>query len=201
MPAQSAARRRALAAAAMSALLVSAAPLVAAAAPNSAPSISRSHSISTVATVKAVDVATRHVTITDAQGETTTVKAAPEFARLKDLKAGDKIKATYTVETDITLTPLGGTAPKDKAAAVVAHTVSGGPPGAVVAGHLTVTGAVLAIDTAKHTLKVVNPKGGEVHTIEVTEASGRAAMAKLKVGDKITAEVTESLLLTAIPAA
>ena len=42
--------------------------------------------------------------------------------------------------------------------------------------------------------------GGEVHTVEITRADGRKAMSRLKVGDKITAYVTESLLVAVSPA-
>ena len=47
---------------------------------------------------------------------------------------------------------------------------------------------------------MVSPEGGEVHTFAVSSAEGRRLMGQLKPGDKITAYVTESLMIAATPA-
>src|SRR5688572_10014205 len=47
------------------------------------------------ATVEAVDVATRRVTIRNPDGELRTVVAGPQVARLAEVKAGDTIRAIY----------------------------------------------------------------------------------------------------------
>ena len=60
---------------------------------------------------------------------------------------------------------------------------------------MTINIAVLGIDMQAHTLRVVSPQGGEVHTFAVTSPEGRRLMAQLKPGDKITAYVTESMLI------
>ncbi len=190
------AARRAFAAVAAIAFAAASASM---AAPKSQPVVSRSHSETSVVTVKAVDVATRHLTVANAAGETQTVKVPADFKRLDALKPGDRIKATYTFDTDIALDVKGAATPEDKAGVVGARAVSGAPA-AAVAGHVTVTGAILAIDMKRHMLKVVSPRGGEVHWIEVTHADGRKAMERLKVGDKITASITESLLVEVEPA-
>jgi len=197
MPKSLALARLASAGTGLAAMLL-AGPLTAAPKPTTL--VNRSHSATSVVTVKSVDVATRHLTIANAAGETQTVKVPAEYKRLADLKAGDKIKATYTVETVITLAAPGASPPKDEAGAVGVRTVSGGPPGAGAAAHVTFTGAVVSIDRQRNMLKVVSPKGGEVHEVEVIHDDGKAALAKLKVGDKITASVTEALLLKVDPA-
>jgi hypothetical protein len=170
-----------------------------AAAPKPKPLVSRSSTQTSEVTVKAVDVATRHLTIANAKGETQTVKVPAEYKRLDALKPGDKIKATYAVETDIAIAAPGQPLPEDVGGVVGSRTVSGGPPKAGAVSHITVTGAVLAIDMQRHMLKLVSPKGGEVHEIEVTHEDGQKAMSKLKVGDKITVSVTEALLLKVVP--
>jgi hypothetical protein len=162
------------------------------------PLVSRSKSETSLVTVRSVDLATRHMVIANSKGETVSVKVPPEIKRLEAIKPGDKIRASYTAEVVISLA-TGNALPLDRASADSVRTVSGGPPSAGMATHVTVTGAVLAIDMAKHTIKLVSPKGGEVHTVEVATAEGRKAMSKLKVGDKITASVTESLLVGVQP--
>ena len=69
----------------------------------------------------------------------------------------------------------------------------------MVANKVVVTGTVLAIDAANHTLKLASPEGGAVHTVTVKTTEGRKAMAQMRVGDTITAYLTESLLLTVKP--
>jgi len=193
----SAAYARLVSAATGVAAMLLAGPL--AAAPKAAPLVSRSQSETSVVTVRAVDPVARRLTIANDQGETQTLAVPPQYKRLDAVKPGDRIKATYAVETLIALAAPGSKTPEDKAATVGARAVTG-RPAAAAAGHVTVTGAILAIDMKRHMLKIVSPQGGEVHWVEVTHEDGRRAMAKLKVGDRITASVTAALLLEVQPA-
>jgi hypothetical protein len=197
MSSQSVAYARLLSAATGVAALLLAGPM--AAAPKPEPLIDRSHSETSVVTVKAVDATARKLTIANDKGETQTLDVPSEYKRLAAVKPGDRIKATYKVETLVSLVAPGAKTPKDEAATVGARAVTG-TPAAAAAGHVTVTGAVLAIDMKRHMLKIVSPQGGEVHWVEVTHEDGRKAMEKLKVGDKITASVTAALLLEVQPA-
>ncbi len=54
---------------------------------------------------------------------------------------------------------------------------------------------MLDIDPTAAKLKVVSPKGGEVHDLDVVTPEGKQLMAKLKVGDKVTAYITEALVI------
>ena len=156
--------------------------------------------MSDTVTVKAIDKPTRHLTLTNGKGETYTLKAPAEFRRFDSLKAGDKIHVTYKAGVEIVLSEPGGVLPKDATGAIALRTRADDTPGAVGATYITVTGAILAIDMAAHTIKIVNPQGGEVHQVAITREDGRKAMSRLKVGDKITAYITESLLLKLSPA-
>ena len=131
-----------------------------------------SQTVTAKVTVKSVDLATRHLTVVGAGGETFTMKVPASVQNLPQVKAGDTITATYT-----------------------ARAAKGEVPAAVVANHVVVTGAVVGIDMEAHTLQLVDPQGGQVHTVKVTDPQRQAAMAKLKVGDTITVYVTESLLV------
>jgi hypothetical protein len=186
------------AAAAMLVVLALAAPAAAFAASTTAEHSSQS--VTTTATVTYIDPATRRIVVRGASGDLVSVKAPPEVRNFSQIKVGDKVKATYTVETEIVISSPNTPLPADTEATVAARAAKGELPAAVVANHVIVTGAVLAIDMANHTLKIVSPQGGEVHTITVKRADRQKAMAKLKVGDKITAYVTESMLLSVHPA-
>ncbi len=196
------ATRRLSAVAALTALAAASLSLAppAAFAKDAPPALVRSEEISDTVTVKAIDKATRHLTLTNGSGETTTIKAPPELTRFDSLKVGDRIKIAYKAEVELVLSAPNAPLPADAAGIVSARARDVSKPGGVAATYMTVTGAVVAIDMAKHTLSIVSPRGGEVHKVSITREDGRAAMAKLKVGDKITAYVTESLLVSVAPA-
>jgi hypothetical protein len=181
----------------LAALGLAAAGLPAQAQPKAA--ISSSESATAKVTVKSIDRATRQVVVTGETGETFSIKAPPEARNFDNLKPGDTVAVTYTVSTEYVLSAPNTALPADAAAIVEARTAKGERPGGLVANTIVVTGAVLAIDVANHTLKLVSPEGGAVHTVAVKTPEGRRAMAQIKVGDTITAHVTESLLLTVKP--
>lgn len=151
-------------------------------------------------TIASVDPATRHVVVTNANGERLTLKAPPQMRNFDQLQVGQKITATYAVQTEFALSPPNGQLPPDTETTLAARSAKGELPGLVAANHIVVTGAIVGIDQAGHTLKVVSPQGGEVYTIAVQTAAGRAALGKLKVGDKVTAYITEGLMIAAKPA-
>jgi hypothetical protein len=79
---------------------------------------------------------------------------------------------------------------------IAARAAKGQTPGGAIASRTVVTGAVLAVDPARHTLKIVDKDGGQVHLINVANPDNQAQLAYVKVGDYITAYVTESVLVT-----
>jgi hypothetical protein len=163
-------------------------------------SVSRAEAVTALVTIKSVDHATRHLVVTGPSGEEVAIKVPPDIRNFDQLKPGDKINATYTIEVEIALSPPNAPLSKDSITRVETRSTKGAMPGGSVANHIIVTGAVVGIDNVHHTLKLVSPQGGEVHTVLVTDPEGLKAMAHLKVGDKITAYVTESLLIATHPA-
>ena len=159
-----------------------------------------SRSATKTVTVKSVDAATRHVTVTDASGDTYTLKAPAAVRNFSQIKPGDKIKATYTIETEYVLSSPNSSLPANSETTIAARAAKGELPAGVVANHTVVTGNVLGIDMAAHTIKIVNKNGGQVHTIYVRNAERQKILPQVKVGDTITAYVTEALLLTVNPA-
>jgi hypothetical protein len=160
-------------------------------------SLTRVQKVTGHATIVAIDPATRHLTLKTEAGETDTLKAPDGMRSFDSLKVGDKITATYVRETEIVLSEPNKPPPKDAQAVVAARSAKGEMPAGVVANHIVVTGAVVGKDEAAHTLKIVSPQGGEVHNVAVSDPDGRKMLKKVKVGDKITAYVTEGLLLSA----
>ena len=161
--------------------------------------VSRTETVTGKVTIKSIDQANRHMVVTNSAGEDTAMKVPPEVRNLDKLKAGDTIEATYTLEAEFVLSPPNTKLPPDTDTLIAARAAKGELPAGAVANHIVVTGAVVGIDKAKRTLKIVSPQGGQVHTVKVTSAGGIEALDKVKVGDTITAYLTESLLLVANP--
>jgi hypothetical protein len=88
-------------------------------------------------------------------------------------------------------------APADEMTKVVARPEQG--LGGVGVRQTRISGLVTGVDQAAHTLEVVNPSGGEEHTIFVTDPARIAAMKSVKVGDTITAIVSEALAVSIEP--
>jgi hypothetical protein len=63
-----------------------------------------------------------------------------------------------------------------------------------------ITGLVVGIDLGAHSVDVVNPQGGQVYNVHVTDPDRQARLPMLKVGDKITAVVSEALAVSIQPA-
>ncbi len=161
-----------------------------------ASSVGSSVQASTSVTVTAVDAVGRHLTVKGPDGKPFTLKVGPEVKGFSAVKPGDKIAATYYRETAYAVSEPGKPLPQDTETILAARAAKGQAPAAIVANHIVVTGAVLEIDPQAAKLKVVSPKGGEVHDVDVVTPEGRQLMAKLKVGDKVTAYVTEALLIS-----
>jgi len=172
------------------ALLVAAPPSLA------APDLKGAGEITETVTVVSFDAATRHLVVKRPSGEAETIKVPAEARNAHNLKPGDRIKATYRLEAAFTISPRTAATPKDTQLLQGGRSGKGQLPGGHLSNHLVVTGAVLAVDQAAHTVKLVNPTGGEVHTIYVPSAEGRALLHKLKPGDKVTVELSESLLIS-----
>jgi hypothetical protein len=160
-------------------------------------SVSDVQRVSEKVTVVSTDLATRRLVVRKASGETSTLKVPAEVRNLDQLKAGDTISATYTLEAEFALSPPNKPLPEDTQTVITARASRGELPAAVVANHIVVTGAVLGVDLQDHTVRVVSPQGGEVHTFAVTSPEGRKLISQLKPGDKVTAYVTESMLIAA----
>jgi hypothetical protein len=158
--------------------------------------ITQSDKITESVTVQSVDAATRHIVIRRPSGETASIKVPDEVKNFDQIKPGDAITATYSREVEVKLLRGDAATPKNSAVLLTARAEPGSMPGAVAASRIVVTGAVLAIDKAKHRVKLVNPKGGEVHEVTVVNPQAIKLLDELKVGDKVTAEVNEALLLS-----
>ncbi len=111
------------------------------------------------AVVSAIDHAKRTFTLQDAQGHRRTLQAVPEMINFPQLKVGDKVKATVTVERVVYLQEPQAMASPDGGAALLATAPAGSKPGMLMADTVEVTAQVVAIDTTQHTATLVFADG------------------------------------------
>ena len=63
-----------------------------------------------------------------------------------------------------------------------------------------VTGLVVGVNPMAHTISLVDPAGGEIRTIAVKDPQYQQMMSSIKVGDTITAYITEAVVAAVEPA-
>ena len=152
------------------------------------------------ATVKAVDMKTRTVTLVGPQGETKTMKVGPQVQNLAQVKPGDTVVARFYDSVAYVLSPPGTKVPEDTLAAAAARAAPGQMPAGGVAERIVVTGLVVGVNPVTHTISLVNPEGGEIRTIAVKDPQYQQMMSSIKVGDTITAYITEAVVAAVEPA-
>jgi hypothetical protein len=163
--------------------------------------VPESEAVSVQAKITAIDTSNRWVTLASSTGKLTTVIAGPSV-RLEMLKVGDKVNARYYRSVAFMVTPpTGGSdvpVSDDQMTQLTAQPAQA--PGGVGLRLTKVSGTVVGVDMASHSIDVVNPSGGGVYTIDVTDPSRIPMLSSLKIGDTITAVISQALAVSIEPA-
>jgi hypothetical protein len=142
---------------------------------------------SVTATVEAVDLAKRMLTVKGPDGKVVSFRVSDAVKRLPEVKVGDKITATYTETVSFKVLAAGAPAAAAGGAAVAAGT--GAKPSGTAMAATTVTVVITAIDKAAESVTIKSPDG-KSHTIKVQEPKN---LELVKVGDSIQVTYTEAL--------
>ena len=155
------------------------------------PSIKKENVATVKATVQAIDLATRVVTLKGPKGNVFDLKVGEEAKNLPQLKVGDEVVAQYyesiAVEVKKPGEPGGVTA-----SGALATAEPGAKPGGVVANQVTVTTTVEAIDPKKTHVTLKGPEGNSVKVI-VRDPKN---LKNVKVGDQVVITYTEALAIS-----
>jgi hypothetical protein len=155
---------------------------------------SRSHKVT--ATVKALDVANREITLEGAKGKPETFQVGPDVRNLDQVHVGDKVVVTY-VQGLMMQMQAPGEAPVEPTAAVTAGRAEPGEkPAAAIAAGVQATVTITAIDTKNRMVVFEGPRGN----LYQVKAGPEVHLEKAKVGDKLVATYTEALAITVEPA-
>ena len=154
------------------------------------------------ATVKAVDMKTRTVTLVGPQGETKTLKVGDQVQNLAQVKPGDTVVARFYDSVAYVVAPAGTKLPENAMAMAEAQAAPGELPAGGVGAKIIVTGLVVGVNPVAHTISLVNPPpaGGEIRTLTVKNPQYQQMLPQIKVGDTITAVISEALVVAVEPA-
>jgi len=156
--------------------------------------------ISLRATVKAVDQKLRKVTLVGPQGNTMRLKVGDEVRNLAQVKPGHQVIVQYHASIAYVLAPQGTKLPNDSLTMAGVRAAPGQMPAGAVGAKVVVTSTVVGVDPLTHTLQLVDPSGGLIRSVDVVTPEGQQNMKLIKVGDTITAVISEAVAIAVEPA-
>jgi hypothetical protein len=145
------------------------------------------------ATVEAIEAESRTITLKKADGTFVETVAGPEVKRFAEIRIGDKVTAKYYETIVIRMKPNS----EPGVDTTVKTTTPSGQvrPGGTSAKQHTVTAVITAIDMNVPSITFKGPNGFN-HSSKVRD---KAALAKVKVGDRVDIVWTEAKLLSLEP--
>ena len=152
--------------------------------------IKESETLERRATITAIDVPKRLVTLKGQDGDVFEVEAGTEIQNFNKLQVGDVVVATYTESLALEIAAPG------KATPGITGTVSGTPtPGQRNLGRqVTATFKVEAVDAAANKV-TLSDGAGNSRTIDVRHPQAQQRLKTLKPGEMAVITYTESLAL------
>jgi len=141
------------------------------------------------ATIQAIDVAARTLTLQNEAGETQTFKVGPEVERFAEFAVGDVIAIEYEQGLALEFQPAGSDTVPPTAVATGGRAAKDQAPGAAAAAGVQATVTVTAIDAAKRLVSFQGP-GGNIYQVK---AGPEIKLEKLKVGDRLLATYVEAV--------
>ena len=148
------------------------------------------------ATVVAIDVPGRLVTLRGPEGKPFTVQTSEEVRNLPQIEVGDRVVVSYYEAIAAEMAKPGQEA---SASATATRAPAGAKPEAKLAQEVTATVKIAALDLATHTVSFTDPDG-LAQTIAVQDPKMRGFIERLKVGDEVAVTYTEALAISVEPA-
>jgi len=155
--------------------------------PQSTLNVEKSNLMSSYATVEAVDMKTRIVTLKDPEGKTFTIHAGEEVVNLPQVHRGDQVDVTYAETLSVRMAEPGET--KNEITGVIGRAEPGEKPAVVDVTETSVTATIEAIDKVNETATLKMPDG----SYRIVKAEDPANLDKVKVGDTIVIVYQEAV--------
>jgi hypothetical protein len=143
------------------------------------------------ATVVAVDLQNRYVTLKGPDGALRDIKVGEEAVNLPQVKVGDLVTVKFYESIAVEVIKPGTVAGAGETSAIV-RAKPGEMPGGMAARQVSVTAIIMAIDKQKSTMTLKGPEGKLV-TAMVQDPTN---LEKVKVGDELMIAYTEALAIS-----
>lgn len=151
-----------------------------------------SKEVSTVATVQAINLERRQVTLKGPHGNTITCVVDDRVRNLPQLQVGDRVSVTYIEATAVEVVKKTGEATES---VVMERAPEGETPKGKYTREASVTAEVVAIDQSAGTVSLKG-ESGDVTTVKVRRPE---RLAGLKVGDILRVSFRESVAMSVEP--
>jgi hypothetical protein len=155
---------------------------------------SRSEKLS--ATVKAIDHATREVSLEGPGGESESFKVGDEVRNLDQIKVGDKIVVEFLRGLMLQIQAPGEAPVTPSAEVVEGRAAVGAKPGAAVGATIQATVTLTAIDLQNRIVVFRGPSGN----LYQVKAAPEVKLENAKVGQQFVATYTEAVVVEVEPA-
>jgi hypothetical protein len=142
------------------------------------------------ATVEAIEKSTREVTLKKSDGTYTVARVGKEIKRFDTLKIGDKVTARYYDNIVLRLKAPGEKDVDSKSAAMTR--AAEGQAAGTVGAQRTITATITAIDPKVPSITFTGPNNWSYSS----RVEDKAALAKVKVGDKVDITWTAAMILS-----
>jgi hypothetical protein len=143
------------------------------------------------ATVVAIDLQTRIVSLKGEDGEVRDIKVGEEAVNLPQVKVGDLVTVKFYESIAVEVIKPGTVMGAGEKTAVV-RAKPGEMPAGMVARQVSVTAIITAIDKQKSTMTLKGPEG----KLAVVKVQDPANLEKVKVGDELMITYTEALAIS-----
>jgi hypothetical protein len=151
--------------------------------------------VTIVASVEAVDLATRQVTLRGPQGNTVTITAGEEVRNLPQVRVGDRVIVEYYQGLAMELSPSASGIRKRIDTTSVDRAPLGQKPAGMMTQTVEVDATVQAVDRKARTVTLRGPK----RTVTLKVAEG-VDLDPVKVDDQVHATYQEALAIAVRPA-
>jgi Cu/Ag efflux protein CusF len=148
--------------------------------------------VSATATVKALNLKTRHVTLQRADGSLVKFVAGDEVRNLAQVKVGDEVNVTYYESLAYEVRKPDAAAPGASVTEGLERAKLGEKPGGAAGRVTTVTATIAAIDKGAGTVTLRGPDG-ELTTIKARNPDN---LNRVTVGDLVDITLTEALAIS-----
>jgi translation elongation factor P/translation initiation factor 5A len=150
------------------------------------------------ATVDAIDLATRTVTLSDGAGNEYFVEAGPDVRNLQQVEVGDEVVVSYYSALAAEFKKPGEGAQGVQVDAAAGRAPAGERPAAASGKRVTATIVIDSVDAVENTVTFTGPRG--LRTVLVESPAGQEFIKQLKPGDEVELTYTEAIAINVEPA-